>query len=84
MGDIILVLDRPEPKFAFKRRLQQTALAIGSRPVVPVEPVKRNAAPLQNREGYSANLPGVHNNGRTELDLTNFTQLDGIRKSRYQ
>ena len=80
--DIVLFNDRPNPEFTIGRWLKQPSPAIGLGPVMAIEPIQRDAAPLQNSERRSADLPRVHDDGGTQFHLSDIAELHGIRESR--
>src|SRR5437870_743641 len=81
---VSLLDDRVDPVFAIRERLNQPAFAVGLVPVVAIESIQRDTAPLQNRRGGSADRANMHDDGRTKLDLPDLAQLNGVRESRYQ
>src|SRR5438105_12568875 len=74
--------DRGDPIFIVWRTRNRYMLAIGLVPVMTVKSVERDAAPFQDGEWCTADLPGMHHDGGTQFHLADVAQLNRIGETR--
>src|SRR5437867_504638 len=71
-----------QPVLIVRRRPHAGPPANGLRPVMAVETVQRNAAPLQNSERGTVDLFGMHDHRGTELHLADLPESYRLCKTR--